>query len=190
MKFARLVTIISIAALILFMRGNTAHAQDSRLNIDGLSKLSESASESVDVTIDNKMLQLAAHLMSSNRSADEAKIKEIVSGLRGIYVKSYAFDSPGGYSQQDVDSIMSQLKSPAWSRVVGVMYKRRGQEKEAYQVYLMTSGDKIDGLAAICADRNRFTVINVVGSIDVEKLGELCGHFGIPKLFRDADQSN
>jgi hypothetical protein len=38
------------------------------------------------------------------------------------------------------------------------------------------------GLAVIVAEPRSLTVVNVVGRIDLEKLGALAGQFGIPHL--------
>jgi hypothetical protein len=43
-------------------------------------------------------------------------------------------------------------------------------------------GDNILGLAIIAADPTQLTVVNVIGPIDLEKLRQLEGQLGIPKL--------
>ncbi|HEY6329953.1 MAG TPA: DUF4252 domain-containing protein [Blastocatellia bacterium] len=179
-RCGKLSRIVFCIALILNV-ATAAFAQEPRLNIDSLTSLQEKASQTVDVTLDQSMLALATKFLSEKRSVDEAKIKEIVSGLKGVYVKSFEFDSPDEYSQQDVEPILAQLKSPAWSRIVGVTCKRKG-ERENIQVYLMYTNDQVNGLAAVAAGEKDLTVINIIGFIDVEKLGSLCGSFGIPKF--------
>jgi hypothetical protein len=181
MTMSRILMKVGIALIFITTAQVTlSFGQDAKLKIDSLAGLSDKASQTIDVTIDEGMIRLASKFLSSNRSPDEAKAKEIIAGLKGVYVKSFQFDSPGGYSQEDLDSVKSQLKNPAWSRLVGVTCKRKG-EKQDIQVYLMSIGDQIQGLAAIAADETNLTVVNVVGSIDVEKLSSLCGKFGIPQ---------
>jgi len=170
------------APLLLIAQVSPSFGQEpARLKIEGLSKLQDKAIQTIDVTLDQNLLTLACKFLSDKRSPDEAKIKEVVAGLKGIYVRSYEFDSSGQYSDDDLNYIQQQLKDPAWSRVVGVTCKRKG-EKENIQVYLMNTADRIDGLAALAAGEKDLTVINIVGSIDVEKLSSLCGSFGIPKF--------
>jgi hypothetical protein len=60
-----------------------------------------------------------------------------------------------------------------------VQSKRGGENVE---VYLMGEVDKIQGVAVIVADPHELVVANVVGPIDLEKISELEGHFGIPQL--------
>jgi hypothetical protein len=181
MRFLRIVMKTGVALIfITTVQATLSFGQDARLKIDALAGLSDKASQTIDVTVDEGMIRLASKFLSSQRSPDEARAKEIIAGLKGVYVKSFEFDAAGGYSQQDLDSVKSQLKNPAWSRVVGVICKRKG-EKQDIEVYLMSNGDQIQGLAAIASDEKNLTVVNVVGVIDVEKLSSLCGKFGIPQ---------
>jgi hypothetical protein len=158
-----------------------ASGQDdaAKIAIGGLDKLADKATHVVDVTLDRKMLQLAAKFLSSSRSSDEAQIKEIVSGLKGVYVKYFEFDKEQQYSQSDVEPILAQLKSPLWSRMVEVSSTKTGEKVE---VYLMSNGDTINGLAVVAAEPKELTVVNIVGNIDIDKLAQLEGQYGIPKL--------
>ncbi len=49
----------------------------------------------------------------------------------------------------------------------------------------MSDGDKIQGVAVIVANSHEVAIVNVVGPIDLEKIGELEGQFGIPRLGLD-----
>ena len=41
---------------------------------------------------------------------------------------------------------------------------------------------KILGLAVIASEPREFTIVNIVGSIDIDKLAKLEGQFGIPRV--------
>ncbi|HKS95045.1 MAG TPA: DUF4252 domain-containing protein [Terriglobia bacterium] len=158
----------------------TPPPDEARLRIDNLEKLTSKAAEVVDVTLDQSMLQLAARFMSDERSKDEAQARELIKQLKGVYVKSFEFDKEGEYSLSDLESIRTQLHAP-WSRIVDVRSKRQGENAE---VYLMNSGadNKISGLAIIAAEPKELTVVNIVGPIDVDRLIELEGRLGVPRL--------
>jgi hypothetical protein len=141
-----------------------------------LDRLSERATESVDVTLDSSMLQLASGFLSND--PDEKQVKKLVSKLRGVYVRSFEFDKEGQYSMADVEAIRSQLKAPGWSRIVGV----RSIKGESSEVYLKKTGGAIDGLVVIDAEPKELTVVHIDGPINPEELSELGGHMGIPKL--------
>ncbi len=161
-----------------------AYAQDAKLRIDHLEKLADKAAEVVDVTLDGQLLRLASRFLSDEKwSSEEAKAKQLVKQLKGIYVKSFHFDHSGEYSEADVELIRSQLRPPAWVRIVGVRSRRHGDNAE---VYIRTQGENnVAGLAIISAEPKELTVVNIVGPIDLDKLSELGGHLGIPPLETD-----
>lgn len=173
---------LRFAAVMVLLCGGaaiTAHAQGARLQIDQLDFLANRASETVDVKLDERLMQTAAKIFSDK---DDADIKEILKGLKGIYVKSFEFEKAGEYSPADVESVMSQLRGGGWSKIVGVRSKKDGDNVD---VYLMMQGDQIEGLAVISAEPKEFTVVNIVGPVNLEKLTRLEGQFGVPDLGLD-----
>jgi hypothetical protein len=170
--------LICLLLLISCAAALTAHAQDVKLQLGSLDKLEGRASDSVDVTLDGPMLHLAEKFLDP-RKPDQAAVKELLSGLKGVYVKVFSFDKEGEYSAADVDFVRTQLRAPGWSRMVGVKSKREGDNVE---VYTILSGSQISGMAVIAADPKQLTVINIVGLIDLEKLVKLSGKLGIPSL--------
>ena len=172
-------TSLRFAAVMLLLIGGaaiTARAQGARLQIDQLDFLANKASETVDVKLDERLMATTAKIFSGK---DDEDIKEILKGLKGIYVKSFEFDKEGQYSPADVESVMSQLRGSGWSKIVGVTSKKDGDNVE---VYLMMQGDQIEGLAVISAEPKEFTVVNLVGPVNLEKLTQLEGQFGVPEL--------
>lgn len=180
MKFILLKSLrLSCLSLLLVVAVTiTIYGQDAKLQISHLDKLETSASQVVDVNIDQKMLQLAAKFLSGKKP-DEAVIKDLVSGLKGVYVRSYNFEKDGAYSMADIEMIRSQLRTPSWSKMVDVRSKREGQNVE---VYTMLIGSQINGMAVIAAEPKQLTIVNIVGPIDIDKLSQLSGNFGIPQI--------
>ena len=157
-------------------------AQDIKMPVS-LDKLAAKASEVVDVSLDGALLQLASRFLSE-KDPDEAHVKKMVVGLKGIYVKSFEFEDRDQYKDSDVEELRTQLKTPGWSRIVSARSKKNGDNSE---VYLKTDGGQITGLAVIVTEPKELTVISIVGAIHPEDLRDLGGHFGIPKL--DIDPS-
>jgi hypothetical protein len=164
--------------LLIAVAAAPGSGQDARLRISNLDRLETRAAQVIDVSIDERMLKIAAKFLNL-KDPDQAKIRELVSGLKGVYVKSYDFDKPDQYSAADVEPISTQLKAPGWFRMVGV---RSTRDNENIEVYTMLNGDNISGIAVIAAEPTQLTVINIVGPIDLEKLTALEGNFGIPRL--------
>ena len=115
------------AALIL-----PASAQNARIQIQSLEKLAAQATEVVDVTLEGPVLKMAGKFLGSDPEA-----RQLVQGLTGVFVRSFAFDKPGAYQQADVEAIRAQLQGPAWARIVSVRGKK---EKEQVEVYLLSDG--------------------------------------------------
>lgn len=180
MKLVMVKSLRLIPLLLLFAAtlSPAAQAQDVRLQLDDLSKLEARASQSVDVSLDGKLLELAGKFLNSSKP-EEAAVKELVMGLRGIYVKSYEFDKEGEYSVSDVEAVRAQLRSPTWTRMFGAKSKKQGENLE---VYMMMSGNMVNGIALLATEPKQLSVIQIIGSIDLEKLMKLSGKFGIPSI--------
>jgi hypothetical protein len=169
---------IAVSTLLLAATAVTVRAQGAKLQIDQLDSLANKASETVDVKLDEHLMQMTAKFFVS-KDPDDAEIRELIKGVKGIYVKSFTFEKAGEYSPAEVDSVMSQLRGGAWSKIIGVTSKKDGDNVE---VYLNTAGDQINGLAVLSIEPKEFTVVNIVGPINLEKLVQLEGQFGVPYL--------
>jgi hypothetical protein len=108
-------------------------------------KLAARASDTVDVSLDGALLQLAAKFLSDD-DKDEAKVKKLVAGLKGIYVKSFEFKKPGRILAADVESFRAPLHAPDWQRIVGV---HSNEDGETVEVYIKNDAKGIGGLAII-----------------------------------------
>lgn len=168
---------VVVLTALLVLSVNTAQAQDINIPRE-IERLAEKAVNTVNVTVDGLLLQLAGRALSS-ADPEQRIAKNLISNLKGIYVRSYEFASPGQYSVADLESLRSQMKVPAWSRVVGVRNTRGGEDVD---VFLKMEKERITGVVVIAAQALQLTVVNIMGPIDLEQLASLGGQFGIPKL--------
>ena len=166
-----------IAFLIILAPALVTNAQDSRIQMSGLDHLAAKASQTVDVNIDERLMRLAARVFN-DKDEDEREIKKLVAGLKGIYVKSFEFDTDGQYVAADIETIRTQLRAPGWTRLVNVTSKKEGM----VEVYLLFNGDMVNGLAVLHTDDRELTVVNIVGPVDLDKLAKLEGQLGVPDL--------
>ena len=174
------------AVFLLLLAGTvvTTRAQGAKLQLDQLDVLANKASGTVDVKLDERLLQTTAKFFSG-KDSDDAEVRELIKGLKGIYVKSFTFEKEGEYSPAEVESVMSQLRGGGWSKIVAVTSRKASENVE---IYLNTAGDQINGLAVLSVNAKEFTVVNIVGPIDLEKLSKLEGQFGVPDLGIDRDK--
>jgi uncharacterized protein DUF4252 len=156
-----------------------ASAQGARLNLSFLDRLAERASEKQEITIDKNMLQgFGGTLVPAGPKGDAAK--QILSELEGVYVRSYEFDDQKAFSMDDINAIRKQLSAPGWSRIVANEEKGKGGDFELQEVWLFNPGGKLGGVFVINAEPGELQVINIVGPIDLAKIGALGGILGIP----------
>ena len=141
-----------------------------------LEHLEAKASDKVDVSLDSNMLQFAAKFLEG-KDPDEAKVKKLITGIEGIYIRSFEFKKDNEYSPADLEKIRSQLKAPEWARIVGVK-----SDEDNTEIWVRMEAGKMSGIAILAAEPRELTVVNLVGNIDLDSLAALGGHFGIPKL--------
>lgn len=177
-SFGVLLLLASCAAL--------AHAQDAKIPLERFDHLAAKAEETVEVTLDERLLQLAGKFLNS-KDPTQAKVKEVIAGLKGVYVRVFNFGKPGEYDIKELDLLRSQLRPPAWQKIVGVRSRHGGNNVD---VHLLTQKDNIAGLIIIAADPKELTLVNIVGMIDIEKLSQLQGQLGIPKFDFDFGGKN
>ena len=71
------------------------------------------------------------------------------------------------------------MAAPGWSRIVEA---RSNKDHTDVDVFVLIDGDKAQGLSIIASQPREFTIVNIVGNIDLEQLHALEGKFGVPML--------
>ncbi len=166
----------SIMVVFAFLSALPVHGQDFDLKF--LDKFASKSSNNVDVALDGSLLQMASRLLSGS-DPEQARIKKVVAGLKGIYVKSFEFEKEGEYTEADVSGVRALLKGPNWSRIVGVKNKK---DTENAEIYVQTAGaNRIGGLAIIATSPKELTVVHILGSINLDDLS-LLADYGVPQV--------
>jgi hypothetical protein len=158
--------------------------EHGKLQIESLDRLSAKASETINVSLDERLLRIVPWPKSND--ADDQNLKKLVAELKGVYVKRFEFDTENQYAEADVAPIREQLRAPGWTKIVEIRSRREGKNVE---VYLRTNGSRIEGLTVLSVEPKELLVVNLVGSIDLEKLAQLEGQFGIPELELERDET-
>jgi hypothetical protein len=149
-----------------------------QLMLPEFATLADKASESVNVTLDANLLGIGCRFLSVE-DPEQAKAKKLCTSLRGIFVRHFTFDSDYAYPKADIDRVRRQLAAPGWNRIVEARSKKENTDVD---VFVLIDGDKAQGLSIIASQPREFTIVNIVGNIDLEDLHELEGQFQIPKL--------
>jgi len=170
-------SIVILCAAASLLAGTPALA-DGQLKLPNFDRLADKASESVSITLDPALLGLATRFLDP-ADPEDAAAKEASRGIKGIYVRSFKFDEDFAYPKADVEMVRKQLSAPGWQQLMEV---RSTKEQQRVDIYILVEQDRANGLAIIASQPREFTIVNIVGSVDMRKLHELEGQFGIPKL--------
>ena len=176
-------SLVALAAAAL--SAPAAFGANPELNIPNFSHLRGIASDSTDITIDGFLLRIAKKFAKADHNDDpeSAAAMELIQDIKSVRVRNFTFDTDNAYSRADIESVRKQLRAPGWSSLVTV--HKRGDHGEDVDVYVCIENDKVMGLAVVAAEPREFTIVNIVGSIDLARISQLGGEFGIPKLEDD-----
>ena len=146
-------------------------------------ELADRAEEIAEITLDTSMLRMAAKFFSGH-DADERAVRDMISGLQAIYVRNYKFEKDWEYDRNLFQRVKSQL-GPTWKPFVSI----RSKTKDNVVIMAdMRGGDKIAGLVIIASEPREFTVVSIEGPIDIDRLADLEGQFGIPHITKERDR--
>lgn len=179
MKQSIFKTIVLITTTLVVVGAARAQAAPGRLKLESLERLAPKAAETVNIELDGILIKFAGSILS-DEDADERAVKDLISGLRGVYVRSYEFKADGQFADGDVAALREQLRAPGWSRVMDV--KSKGLDFGDAEVYLATAGGRVEGFALLFVGPREVTVVNIVGAIDLDKLRRLGDDLNLPHL--------
>jgi len=158
-----------------------------RLDLPSFSHLQSKATEVVDVTLGAWPLALASKFMEADH-AESVEVKKLISGIKSIVVRSYEFDSDFAYSKEDVAAVRAQLAAPAWTQLAQV--RKRGKDQEVdLDVYIALDADQAKGFAIVASEPRKFTILNIVGTINLDQVAKLQHHMDLHVDLDDALES-
>ena len=168
--------------IALMMSAVPLLAQTPRLDLR-LDHLVDKAEETVEVNLDGAMLRLATQFLSG-RDEDQRKLKQAIAGVTGIYVRSFKFNEDEAYTRNEAAKIRAQLDR-SWQPIVTVRSKR----SDNVDIFVRPGDHGTRGIVIIAAEPREFTVVQVVGEIDLSALHDLEGNFGIPEIEVEVKES-
>jgi hypothetical protein len=181
-KSAPLLAIIAAAGILAIP--SLAADTGPELRIPDFSHLRAKAVDSVDISINGFMLRTLSKIARSvdePGDAEEAAALSLLGDIKSVQVRSFEFDHDDAYDKADIDAVRRQLSGGGWSPLV---QSRKRDAREDVDVYVRMVGDRIEGLAVVASEPREFTIVNIVGHIDIDKVAMLEGQFGIPKVSR------
>lgn len=160
-----------------------AAAQGPELRLPSFPDLKAHATESVDITLGWMPLHLIGWFMKDAEDPDAAQVRETIKGLKSVQIRSYQFNADYAYPQADVDQLRAQLSAPGWSPLVQVRKRgdQQGKDRENVDIYVALEDKKVKGLVIIACEPREFTIVHIVGTIDLEQIASLRRTFVPPE---------
>lgn len=168
-----------VLALFLTLFPLFTAAQAPTLKLPEFSHLQAKATDSVDITIGPMLLGLARFALDHDDDPESAEVREVLKSIKSIQVRSYEFSEDFVYSEADIEAVRKQLQQPGWSQLAQV---RSRKKHESVDIYISLEDTVAKGFALIASEPRQFTIINIVGPIDLAKLEKLEAHLGLPKV--------
>ena len=142
--------------------------------------LAERAKHVTEVTLDKNMLAFAAKFMDKDKDddKDDEAVKDMIRNLKGVYVRDYEFDKDHSYTAEELEGLRKYMQGSEWSPMV---HERTKGVAEGTDVYLKLVDGKLQGLFVLDAEERELSLVLILGPVDMDKISELTGNFGIPK---------
>jgi hypothetical protein len=153
-------------------------AQDAQLKLPEFKSLAGKATESVNISLSPWLLRMAGSFID-DKDEDSVATKHMLSGIKSIQIRSYEFAADNAYSMADIDAVRSQLAAPGWNQIMQVHHRERDQDVD---MYLLVENNVTKGFALIASEPREFTIINIVGSFNVNDLSRLRSSLHLPRM--------
>ena len=132
----------------------------------------------VSLNLDGKSLALGQKLLGVHKEVG-AGVKNLVKGLKGIYLRRFFFARKKSYSREDVAPIREQLEEDGWVQMIDVKDRRK---TETVTVYSLTENEELAGVTVLTEEAQEVTVVNILGPVDLEALSTLGEQMSIPGM--------
>lgn len=140
--------------------------------IPSLSALQRDSVESVSIHLGPVALGMMRFLshFAGEHDPDSAAAKNVLRGLDEVQIHSFEFAAEHAAPQADLEALRSQITASDWQQVVQV--RDRGESGNV-DVYCALHDRTITGLLILVAEPREFTVVHIVGAIDVDQIARL-----------------
>jgi predicted nucleotidyltransferase len=104
-------------------------------------------------------------------------VQKALKGLKAVQIRSYQFASDFAYSTADIEAVRSQLSGPGWTPLTQVQDRKKNEDVD---IYVALDDQKITGFAIISTEPREFTILNIVGAVDLEQFAKVQKQLGLP----------
>ena len=160
--------LILATAALLWCAAPSWALQGAKVKMD-FQQLEESADEVVEVNLEGETLEQGSKLLAI-RQGVSGSVKGLLSGLKGIYRRTYRFSLGKSYETSTVAEFEQKMSGGGWSPVLNVEDKKKNEAVSIYSYRKAEDGES--GVTVVSRDSSEVTVVNIVGDVDIEALVE------------------
>lgn len=176
---AGLIATAAIASLSI-LSAPRALAADPQLRLPSFEHLQQLATDSVNVTIGQWPLGMAAWALEHSEDANDRELQQVLRGLKSICIRSFQFAADHQYDPSDIEALRRQLSAQGWNALAQI--HQHGEQAENVDIYVSMDHEIVNGLAIVASAPRKLTIVNIVGSVDPAKLAKLSDRLGLPAL--------
>ena len=152
-----------------------AEAQKEKEKVKGLIAFDfpKALEAKVEVNLSGKLISLVAKAAKPN-----PEVTELLNMLKGVYVRVYENDTTT--FNELTRHYEDKLEKEKWEIIAKIK-----EESETVQVRILLGEDTILGLFVMVAGETEITLVNIVGEIKPERIGELVenlNNLGLPHI--------
>ena len=174
--------VLILSAIVLLATAVAARAQEDIEKLPGYVDfkalgIADGREATVEVFLKGSLLRLLATATANDE--DEPGLSDVLSKLAAIRVETYSLrDYPGDEYEKQVVAIGKRLESQGWETIVKV----REPDSKAH-IAIKTQGDRVVGLMVMAWEKNdEVAFVNIVGDIDLDRIGKLGDEFHVKSL--------
>jgi hypothetical protein len=165
-----------VSAVVCLALPVLAAARPPQITVPSFVDLRSSATDTVDITFGPMLLGFVGWAMDDH-DPDSANLKKTIQGLRSVQIRSYQFKADFVYPKADLDALRAQLSQPGWSQLVKV---RDREKKQDVDIYIALENRTINGVTIIASGLRELTVVNVIGTVNLDQVEGLRKTFAGP----------
>ena len=181
--FKKLTVLLLLITIQAFAQKKDYSNEPGYVDFGNLSQF-DSGERVVEVKIDEKYLRMVSKFTGD----DEPELSALIDGLKLIKVNTFGVTETNNKDiMTKMNAIGGKLENDNWDILVKVRDK-----SEFVNVFVHSpDGDIINGLVVMAIDEDDEAVfVNIVGHIDLEKIGELTRKFDLPGLDEIIDENH
>jgi len=122
------------------------------------------------------MVNIGGFLLSfmSQATKDDPDTAALMEGLKGVRINIYSTEGQVQPAMEQLNNVKGMLTAQNWEPIVQV-----NEDGEQVQIFMKADGEGMQGLTVMAVDDTEAVFLNILGSIDPERLGEVMNQFDV-----------